>query len=266
MTDDSRFDSTDDIPSKTSSPNSSRLDESALEAFNEQIIGDLIGTNSEQSGRSDSPKKINNHKRAGESSEFDTDGTNTNGSLLERIRVNLNDEHAWQEFVERYGPRIRQWCINRKLKTHDAEDVTQEVLLRLAKHMCNFHYDPSRTFRGWLRRITENAVKDFIRSRKRKLLEGSEFVDLLSNEPARTELYASLAEAFDLELLDEAKFRVQQRVSEERWKCWELTANQGIPGKEVAKSLNIEVAKVYTNKSQIQNMIREELSWLEHKE
>ncbi len=189
----------------------------------------------------------------------------TSVSLLLRIRRSVQDQTAWQDFVERYGDRIYRWCLNRKLSPEDAEDVTQNVLLSLARKLEQFDYDPQQSFRGWLRRVTENAITDYFRSKKRENGRGgTTLINLLEQAPARKELTDSLAEAFDLELLNEAKRRVQNRVSETRWQSWDMAANQNIPGKEVAERLGISVGSVYSNKYQIQNMISGEIQRLEN--
>ena len=186
-------------------------------------------------------------------------------TLLNRIRENCKDESAWRDFVERYGSRIYSWCLNRKLKPQDSEDITQEILLKIANHFEKFEYDPSRSFRGWLRRVTENAVTDFIRSSSNRLIAhgGSSVVELLSKEPDRAELQKYLAEAFDLEILDEAKSRVKQRVIDRRWQSWDLLTNHGKSGKEVAEQLGISVGVTYANKNQVQKLIKEEIQVLE---
>ena len=75
----------------------------------------------------------------------------TSASLLNRLRRDPNDQSAWNEFVNRYGPRIHAWCRHWNLQEADAQDVTQIVLLQLAAKMRTFVYDPSRSFRAWLK-------------------------------------------------------------------------------------------------------------------
>ena len=188
--------------------------------------------------------------------------SSTSLSLLHRIQANERDEAAWGEFVDRYGSRIFRWCVHRKLQHSDAEDVAQEVLLRIAKKFAEFDYDPL-SFRGWLRRVTENAVIDFVRKRDRGHQNGSGVLALLSAEPARAELTEYLAEAYDLELLEMAKSRVRNRVLPRRWSTWEMMAEQRLSGQEVAKKLDISVGTAYSTKNQVQNMISEEVRRLE---
>lgn len=154
--------------------------------------------------------------------------------------------------------------MKRKLQANDAEDVTQEVLLKLARNFEKFEYDPKQSFRGWLRRVTENAIIDFLRSRtnRDKHSGGADVIETLSQEPARIELYTYLADAFDLEILEEAKCRVRQRVNEKRWQCWDFLANQNLSGKEVSQRLGISTGVAYANKNQIQKLIQEEVEVL----
>ena len=89
-------------------------------------------------------------------------GSYTSPTLLGRLRQEPADQGAWAQFVERYGRRIYTWCRQGKLQEADAEDVTQMVLVRLAQRMRAFAYDPSRSFRGWLRTLTRHAWSDFV--------------------------------------------------------------------------------------------------------
>ena len=43
------------------------------------------------------------------------------------------DAAAWGEFVRRYGGLIYRWCRQRRLQDADAQDVTQTILLRVAR-------------------------------------------------------------------------------------------------------------------------------------
>jgi RNA polymerase sigma factor (sigma-70 family) len=74
----------------------------------------------------------------------------TSMTLLERLQKNPGDPQAWNLFVERYLPRIKSWCLTWGLQASDAEDVTQEVLVKLFAAMSKFQYDPARSFRAWL--------------------------------------------------------------------------------------------------------------------
>ncbi len=190
----------------------------------------------------------------------------TSVSLLARIGQNDRDPTAWREFVDRYGRRIYEWCLNRKLQPADAEDVTQEVLVKLAKRLGAFEYDEKLTFRGWLRRITENAVTDYFRQlrsaegRQRHVDDG---LAALEEAEARADLAERLSDAYDMELLDLAKANVRGRVETRRWLAWEWMAVEQRNGEEVAEELEMKLPTVYSSRYQVQKMIADEVRRLE---
>ena len=188
----------------------------------------------------------------------------TSPTLLRRLSRRERDESAWRDFVNRYGVRIRAWCLKRRLSATDADDVTQDVLFRLAKQMEKFDYDSDQSFRGWLRRITENAVRDFIKSQRNlNLIGNAGILQQLDEIRAPQTLVERLEEVFDLELLEEAMSRVNSRVNRQRWLAWQLTAQDGVPANEVAARLEIPIATVYSSRFQIQEYIRQEIQYLE---
>ena len=139
--------------------------------------------------------------------------------------------------------------------------MTQDVLVRMAKHLGAFEYDPSAKFRGWLRRVAENAIVDFYRSRRRdSAISGSAgFLESLESIEAQQDLHERLEAVFDLELLDLAKARVRSRIDKDRWLAWELTAVEQISGEEVSERLGMKLPTVYSNRSKVQKMISDEV-------
>lgn len=69
------------------------------------------------------------------------------------------------EIVEQYKHRVYRHALRLTGNPHDAEDLTQEVFLRVMRALPN--YTPG-TFEGWLHRITTNAFLDQAR-RKSKI-------------------------------------------------------------------------------------------------
>jgi RNA polymerase sigma factor (sigma-70 family) len=83
----------------------------------------------------------------------------THPTLLARVR-DPRDAAAWREFEERYRDLIRRYCRARGLQTADAEDVSQLVLLALARALQSFRFDPARgRFRSYLGRVVDNAIR-----------------------------------------------------------------------------------------------------------
>src|SRR5262249_52702555 len=176
-----------------------------------------------------------------------TSDSQTSPSLLGRLRRDPTDQAAWGEFVDRYGRKIYAWCRQWNLQDADAEDVTQTVLVRLAKRLPTFAYDSTLSFHGWLRTLTQHAWSDFLKRRQR---EGRGSGDgqleaFLESLEAREDLLSALKEQFDQELLEEASSRVRLRVAPHTWEAFRLTAVEGLPGAEAARRLQMRVATVF---------------------
>jgi RNA polymerase sigma-70 factor (ECF subfamily) len=191
--------------------------------------------------------------------------SHTSPTLLGRLRQEPADQEAWAQFVERYGRRIYAWCRQGKLQEADAEDVTQMVLVRLAERMRSFTYDPSKSFRGWLRTLTRHAWSDFVNARQRggRGSGDSDTVVALQTLPARDDLVARLEEQFDREVLEEATARVRLRIEPATWEAFQLLAVEGLSGAEAARRLNRTVAAVFKAKTRVQAMLRDEVERLE---
>jgi RNA polymerase sigma-70 factor (ECF subfamily) len=186
-------------------------------------------------------------------------------TLLGRLRRDPGDQQAWVEFVAQYGPRIYSWCSRWGLQEADAQDVTQNVLLRLAQKMRDFSYDPSRSFRAWLKTLAQRTWSDFLESRKRAGGTGSgdsEVLHLLSTVEARQDLLARLDEEFDRELLSHAMDRVRLRIAPQTWEAFRLTAIEGLSGAEAAERIPMQVAQVFVAKRRVQKMLQAELGQL----
>jgi RNA polymerase sigma-70 factor (ECF subfamily) len=123
----------------------------------------------------------------------------TNASLLRRVRLDATDQVAWSEFVRRYGAQVYRWCCKWQLQEADAQDLTQTVLVKLAVKMRTFTYDPARSFRAYLKTLTNYAWRDLLASRQRPdAAEGGSVVaDVLQSAQAREDLVARLTEEFD---------------------------------------------------------------------
>jgi RNA polymerase sigma-70 factor (ECF subfamily) len=189
----------------------------------------------------------------------------TRATLLGRLRLEPHNQAAWDEFVAQYGGKIYGWCRKWNLQEADAQDVTQNVLLRLAQKMGAFTYDPARSFRAWLKTLTQHALSDFLEARQRPGLGSgdSQVGQLLASLEARDDLARELAEEFDRELLREAMARVRLRVAPQTWQAFHLTAFEGLSGAEAAERIPMQVAQVFVAKRRVQKMIREEVARLE---
>jgi RNA polymerase sigma-70 factor (ECF subfamily) len=195
-------------------------------------------------------------------------GRSTRVSILMALRNDPGDQSAWSAFVDRYGPQIHAWCLRWKLQEADAQDVTQMVLLKLVRHLPDFAYDPSRSFRGWLRTLTAHSWSDFMGDQIRGVRGSADAVvaDMLNTVQARVDLVRHLEETYDQELLEMAKAEVSHRVEPHTWEAFRLTAIEGVAAEGVAARLGLRVATVYRARHVVQTMLRETLAALDSAE
>ena len=106
-----------------------------------------------------------------------------------------NDGHAVRALVDRFQAEIYGLCVRLLGHRHDAEDVTQEVFLRIFRSLRR--WDASRPLRPWVMGIAVNRCRTWMAQRVRR----PELVDYLQDTatgPApddSTELLAEIRDA-----------------------------------------------------------------------
>ena len=71
---------------------------------------------------------------------------------------------SWEEVVTQHSARVYRLAYRLTGNPHDAEDLTQEVFVRVFRSLSS--YTPG-TFEGWLHRITTNLFLDQARRKSR---------------------------------------------------------------------------------------------------
>jgi RNA polymerase sigma-70 factor (ECF subfamily) len=85
-------------------------------------------------------------------------------------RAQADESDAWQTLVQTYSRRVYRWCRQAGLQPADAANTVQEVLRAVARKLPDFRREKAGdTFRGWLRRITQNKLRDYRRALARQL-------------------------------------------------------------------------------------------------
>lgn len=183
----------------------------------------------------------------------------TRVSLILRLR-HSSDAEAWQEFVEIYQPLIYRIAINRGLQPADARDLTQDVLLRVAKAVNQWNPNPAKgTFRGWISRITRNMVIDYFRSNHRLPITTDEtsVFKLIRSTPQPGEETGQ----FDLEQERQtfawAAEKIKTSFSDKTWQAFWSTAVEQQDAASVAKQLGISRGAVYIARSRVMAKLKE---------
>jgi RNA polymerase sigma-70 factor (ECF subfamily) len=181
-----------------------------------------------------------------------------------RLAQSPSDQSAWGEFVARYGPQMQRWCRRWGLQDADADDVTQRVLLDLARQLPEFTYDRSRSFRAWLKTISHRAWQKYTQAlvRPGRGSGDSEVGAALASVEARDDLAARLEKEFDLELLEEAMTVVRPQVQPATWDAFRLLALEHQSGADVAEQLGMSVDAVLKARSNVTKRLREAMQQL----
>lgn len=196
------------------------------------------------------------------------DWETTRASLLLRIR-DPKDTTSWEAFWRRYHPVIRGFAGHFIPSDADAEDVAQEVFVKVFQAIGSFEYDPSKgRFKGWLFRIARNGVTDWLRKHRRRLAGqldvaelGLESMDDLA--PAGSDPYWKVFEQEWLRLQDEVRARVR-RSKPRQYQAYDLIVVKGWSVDQVAKELGIEPGYVSKAKHVVEAAIQEEMARLEN--
>jgi len=189
----------------------------------------------------------------------------TSLTLLERLQKTPDDPQAWGIFIERYQPRIRMWCRSWGLQGSDADDVAQDVLVKLFAALRKFQYDPSGSFRAWLKTVTQHAWCDFVAARRKDLGQNSDRIDPIADSvDAQSDLERQLEDAFERELLEVAMRRIKSRVKDSTWDAFRLTALDGLSGVDAAGQLGVPVGSVFVAKHRVHKMLQEEVRILKN--
>jgi RNA polymerase sigma-70 factor (ECF subfamily) len=183
----------------------------------------------------------------------------TSITLLERLR-SPGSSGAWDRFVELYTPLIFSWARKQGLQPDDAADLVQDVFTALIQELPTFQYDPSKSFRAWLHRVTVNLWHDRQRAAGTRALPGSDgrTAELVApNHAAFLE-----DEEYRSYLVSRALKLMQTDFEPATWQAVWQHAVLERPAAEVARELNLTVASVYCAKSRVLNRLRQELQGL----
>ncbi|MFM8287489.1 MAG: sigma-70 family RNA polymerase sigma factor, partial [Planctomycetaceae bacterium] len=145
----------------------------------------------------------------------------------------------------------------------DASDVMQSVLLKLVGAMQTFEYDPSRSFRAWLKTLTQHAWLDTVRSVRGNVLGGEAGAARLDSLEARDDLVQELQQTYERELLELAMQRVRLQVLPKTWEAFQRTVLEGQPPAEVATAMQTTLVNVYKARSNVQKRLADEVKHLE---
>lgn len=160
-------------------------------------------------------------------------------------------ERALETLVQDATPRVRRWALVQTGDSDAADDVTQEVLIRMVASLDSLR-EPERIER-WLYAATRNAAIDLFRKGRRHAEAlAVDTANLVSASPGPAEGHASA----ELKRLLASLFRQLPRRQRE---VFDLVELQGMTAPQAAELLGIRPATVRVNLFKARGTLRRRL-------
>jgi RNA polymerase sigma-70 factor (ECF subfamily) len=144
---------------------------------------------------------------------------------------------TWEDIVRMHSARVYRLAYRLTGNPHDAEDLTQEVFVRVFRSLSS--YTPG-TFEGWLHRITTNLFLDGARRKQRIRFEG--LADEMAHRLAGSE--PTPAQAFDDSHLDDDVQAALKALPPEYRAAVVLCDIEGFSYEEIAATLGVKLGTV----------------------
>ena len=193
----------------------------------------------------------------------------TRSSLLHRLK-NWQDESSWQEFFNIYWKLVYGVARKAGMSDSEAQDVVQETLISVAKHMPTFEYDPSiGSFKTWLLNMTRWRI--IAQFRKRQPIEDTGAVGSATRsdpvnamtDPNALDLDAMWEAEWQTNLLHAAMENLKHRIDSQRFQIFDFNVNKEWPSEKVAERFGVPIEQVYQIKYRVTEALRAEVIRLE---
>ena len=190
------------------------------------------------------------------------ESTSTSQSLLRQLHV--NDPEAWDRLLILYAPLVWHWCRKMDLPPQEIADIFQEVFQAVAVHFHAFRRDrPGDTFRGWLRTITKNKVRDHFRMRQREPqgaggAKAGAWWSQVPDPSGRVDHECDDQET-DQPLFRRALELIQGNFEESTWRAFWYVVVDGRSPQDVAQELAMSAGAIRVAKCRVLHRLRQEL-------
>lgn len=187
----------------------------------------------------------------------------TSASLLAGARDNAPG--GWSRFVAVYGPVVLRKCQRAGFGAADAEDITQQVFIKLFKSLPQFRREPPHyLFRKWLSTIVRTVSMEFLRQRQKSpaAIGGDDFQACLQNLVGYCDedTAFSIADNDMLIGLRATLDRLRSEYKPENWQAFWRTTVEEQDTAAVALELGLTADNVRQIKSRVLKRLQSELS------
>ena len=188
--------------------------------------------------------------------------SHTSSTLLALVKA--KDQDAWDRLATLYSPLVYHWCRRNGLQEEDARNVGQDVFLVVFQKIGEFRRErPGDTFRGWLRVITRNKVRQHLQRQQTSVIGvGGDNSARAIQEVADQKPDAGTLSQENRLLYQQAVELIRGEFSESHVKAFLATVLQNRSVAETAGELQISANAVYIARSRILQRLRQEFAGL----
>ncbi len=195
----------------------------------------------------------------------------TRATLIQRLK-DWQDQASWQEFFDTYWKLIYGVARRMGLSDDEAQDVVQETLAAVAKHMPSFKYNPAiGSFKSWLMNMARWRITDQFRKRRLSCMLEPLSSDATTDDgvaenvadPSGESIYELWDAEWEWALLDAAMTKVRRRIDPQKYQIFDFYVNKEWAAEKVARSFGVSVEQVYLVKHRVTETIKDEVKRLE---
>ena len=188
----------------------------------------------------------------------------TRHTLLQKI-CDRHDDKAWEDFVYYYEKYIYVVCRRINLDHNEAEELVQQVLIKLWKKIPDFKLDKTKRFRSWLCQVARNTVIDHFRAKKRRENRLEKAFDsehwAYYKEDSLPEFEALAEKEWENYLVSMALQNIKAKVSEKMFVVF-LELQKGKKHKQISDEKEMPLNSVYVYQKRMTAKLKEEVERL----
>lgn len=179
----------------------------------------------------------------------------TDDYLIDKI-VNDNDKYAAETLLERYYKTVYKIIYMKVSDKEQAMDLTQETFISVLRSLAQYDSDKG-SFKSWLKKIAENKVIDYTRSRQYK---ESLLTEVMGDDETSTESVDDVAIS---RMAGEDIKKFLKQVDDESRKIFVMKARDGYTFSEISERLGVPVSTAKTKYYSLIKQLRKEMQGYE---
>jgi RNA polymerase sigma factor (sigma-70 family) len=189
-------------------------------------------------------------------------------TLFERVCESPRDQTRWGELVDYYTPWLMGWAVHATGRTDVAEDIVQEVFLRLWKNLPHLrtHTPAGKSLRNWISTVTHNLITEWRRhpGTRRCLQAVPGLVDQLQDRITDLDAHLERAEMCERYVLAWEDLVAESKMSATTILSFLLRVRGNLPPEEVAARLDLGSPQaVNTNVGRVRKYLAAKIALLE---